>query len=113
MAQKKLLYRVIFQNQGRVYELYAKHVSQAALFGFVELDGLIFGAKSNVVVDPSEEALQREFEDTERTYIPIHSVIRIDVVEKRGQAKVYALTESGNKVTPLPTPIYTPVKRDS
>ncbi len=113
MAQKKLLYKVIFQNQGRVYELYAKNVSQAPLFGFIELEGLIFGAKSNVVVDPSEEALQREFEGTERTYIPIHSVVRIDAVEKRGQAKVYALSESGGKVTPLPTPIYTPVKRDS
>lgn len=113
MAQKKLLYKVVFQNQGRIYELYAKQVSQAPLFGFVELEGLIFGAKSNVVVDPSEEALQREFEGAERTYIPIHAVVRIDVVEKRGQAKVYTLSESGAKVTPLPTPIYTPVKRDS
>jgi hypothetical protein len=111
MAQKKLVYKIIFHNHGRVYELYAKHVSQSALFGFIEVEGLIFGAKSNVVVDPGEEALQREFADAERTYIPIHSIIRIDAVEKRGQAKVYALSESG-KVAALPTPIYTPVKRD-
>lgn len=113
MGQKKLVYKVVFQNQGRVYELYAKSVSSSDLFGFIELEGLIFGAKSNVVVDPSEEALQREFAGAERTYIPIHSVLRIDAVEKRGQAKVYALTDSGGKVSTLPSPIYTPLKRDS
>lgn len=113
MAQKKLVYKVVFQSQGRVYELYAKNVSSSELFGFIELDGLIFGAKSNVVVDPSEEALQREFAGAERTYIPIHSVLRIDAVEKRGQAKVYALAEGGGKVAAFPTPVYTPLKRDS
>ncbi|MCX8070934.1 MAG: DUF1820 family protein [Candidatus Binatia bacterium] len=113
MAQKKLLFRVVFHSQGRIYEVYAKQVSQSSLFGFIEVEGLVFGAKSNVVVDPSEEALQREFEGAERTYIPIHSVLRIDAVEKRGQAKVYTMAEGGAKVTPLPTPIYTPVKRDS
>lgn len=113
MAQKKLVYRIVFHNQGRVYELYAKSVSQPALFGFVEVEGLIFGARSNVVVDPSEEALRHEFEGAERTYIPIHSIVRIDAVEKRGVSKIHPLPESSGKVTPLPTPIYTPVKRDS
>lgn len=113
MPQAKLVYRVIFHNQGRVYELYAKSVSQSGLFGFVEVDGLIFGAQSNVVVDPSEEALRHEFKEAERTYIPIHSIVRIDAVQKRGVSKIHVLPEGGGKVASLPTPIYTPVKRDS
>ena len=61
MSQKKQIYKVIFVNQGKVYEIYAKSVSQGGLFGFVEIEGLLFGEKSTVVVDPSEEALQQEF----------------------------------------------------
>ena len=39
----KPIYRVVFLNQGKVYEVYARHVSQTgALFGFVEIEELIF-----------------------------------------------------------------------
>jgi hypothetical protein len=113
MAGKRRIYRITFLNQGKVYEIYAKRVDQGVLFGFVEVEGLIFGEKTTVVVDPSEEALQREFAGVERTYIPLHAVVRIDEVEKRGTSKIHAVPESGGKVTTLPTPIYTPVKRDS
>ena len=54
------------------------------MFGFVEVEGLLFGGKGSLVVDPSEERLQTEFAGVERTYIPMHSVIRIDEVEKKG-----------------------------
>ncbi len=113
MAHKKLVYRILFHNQGRVYELYAKSVSQSALFGFIEVEGLLFGERSQVVVDPSEEALRHEFEGAERTYIPVHAIVRIDAVEKRGASKILAAAEGGGKVTPFPVPVYTPAKRDS
>ena len=41
----------------------------------------------------------------------MHAVLRIDEVEKRGASKVHALGENA-KVTALPSPIYTPVRRD-
>ncbi|MFI5397953.1 MAG: DUF1820 family protein [Candidatus Binatia bacterium] len=113
MAAKKRIYRVVFLNQGKIYEVYAKNISQGELFGFVEIEGLLFGEKTTVVVDPSEEALQREFLGVERTYIPLHAVVRIDEVEKRGDSKIHSVPDVSEKVTPLPTTIYTPVKRDS
>jgi hypothetical protein len=114
MAQKKnQIYKVIFFNQGKVYEVYAKNVSQGGLFGFVEVDGLLFGEKTTVVVDPSEEALQMEFAGVERTYIPLHSVIRIDQVEKRGASRIHQVQEAGAKVAPWPTPIYAPTKKEN
>ncbi|MBP1687906.1 MAG: hypothetical protein H6Q33_4049 [Deltaproteobacteria bacterium] len=113
MASKKRIYKVVFANQGKVYEVYAKSVSQGTLFGFVEVEGLLFGEKTTVVVDPSEEALQREFSGVERTYIPLHAVIRIDEVEKRGCSKIHPVADGGGKVTPLPTTIYTPVRKDT
>jgi len=112
MSAKKHIYRIVFLAQGRVYEVYAKSISQGSLFGFVEVEGLIFGERSTVVVDPSEEALQREFAGVERTYVPMHTILRIDEVERRGTSKIHQVDESSSKVTSLPTPIYTPVKRD-
>ena len=55
----KPIYRVVFLNQGKVYEVYARHVSQTgSLFGFVEIEELVFDARKGVVVDPAEERLQ-------------------------------------------------------
>jgi hypothetical protein len=113
MAVKKHIYKIAFANQGKVYEIFAKSVSQGNLFGFVEVEGLLFGEKTTVVVDPSEEALQREFAGVERTYIPLHAIVRIDEVEKRGTSKIHPISEAAPKVTSLPTTIYTPLKRDS
>ena len=113
MAEKKRVFKIMFANEGRVYEIYAKRVSHGAMFGFVEAEELLFGEKTTVVVDPSEERLQAEFSGVERTYIPMHSVIRIDEVEKRGVSKIHAIDDKEGKVHRLPGAIYTPVKRDS
>ena len=85
MAQKSI-FRVVFHSQGNVYELYAREVSQGAMYAFVEVGDIIFGERSKLVVDPSEEKLKSEFSEVKRTYIPLHAVIRIDEVEKEGKA---------------------------
>jgi hypothetical protein len=109
---KKRAYRVMFVNEGKVYEIYAQRVSHGAMFGFVEVEGLLFGERTSVVVDPSEERLQTEFAGVERTYIPMHSVVRIDEVEKKGTSKIHAIDDKQGNIHQLPNPIYTPVKRD-
>lgn len=106
MAEKNV-YRIIFVNQGKVYELYARHVSQGGLFGFVEVGGLLFGERSAVVVDPSEERLKSEFEGVERFHIPMHAVIRIDEMDREGAGKISELPSQGGNVTPFPG-FYTP-----
>jgi len=100
---KQRLYRVTFTNQGQVYEIYARAVSHGGLLGFVEVEQLVFGEKSTVVVDPSEEKLKSEFASVTRTYIPVHAVVRIDEVSKAGPAKISPLPEGSGKVTPFPT----------
>ncbi|MES1947844.1 hypothetical protein C84B14_10857 [Salinisphaera sp. C84B14] len=101
---KQRLYRVAFFNQGEVYEVFARSVSQGALFGFVEIEKLVFGERSSLVIDPAEEKLADEFADVERSYIPMHSVIRIDEVTRRGTAKVTP-ANGDSKVRPFP--VYT------
>ena len=104
----KHVYKVQFLNNGRVYEIYAREVSHGGLFGFVEVAGLLFGEKTKLVVDPSEESLQREFEGVERTFIPLHSVVRIDEVQKRGHATIHAMSDAA-AVAPV---TYQPASKD-
>jgi hypothetical protein len=103
---KNSIFRVVFMSQGQVYEIYASQVGHGSLFGFVEVEELIFGERTSVVVDPSEERIKSEFEGVKRTYLPMHAVIRIDEVDKQGTSKISRL-EGGN-VAQFPVPVYTP-----
>lgn len=105
MSQEHL-YRVRFINQDKVYEIYAKSVFQGELYGFVIIEELVFDTQKTVVVDPSEEKLKTEFEGVKQTILPMHSIVRIDAVEQRGTAKITDYNSA--KVTPFPSPIYTP-----
>lgn len=100
------IYKVVFMNQGQVYEIYARSVGHGDLFGFVEVEELVFGERTTVVVDPSEERIKSEFAGVKRTYIPMHAVLRIDEVEKQGVSKI-SKVEGGN-VAQFPMPVYTP-----
>jgi len=103
------IYKVIFVNQGETYEVFARGVSHGDLFGFVEIEELVFGEKTTVVVDPSEERLKAEFEGVRRFFVPLHAVVRIDEVEKKtGAARVTSAEKGDDKVATFPTPIYTP-----
>jgi hypothetical protein len=106
------LFRITFLNQGQVYEVYAKRVSQGELLGFVEVEGLVFGQKTRVVVDPTEERLQREFEGVKRCYLPMHSVVRVDEVEKQGPSRI-SEAPKGSNVAAFPVPYFRPGGGDS
>ncbi|MEM1202305.1 MAG: DUF1820 family protein [Acidobacteriota bacterium] len=111
------LYKIIFVSQGQVYELYARQVSQGGLFGFIEVEELVFGERSKVVVDPSEERLKKEFEGVKRFYLPMHAVLRIDEVEKEGAGRISEVEVDGkgekSNIANFPMPIYTPTPSDS
>lgn len=97
------VYRIAFYNQGDIYELHAREVHQSNMYAFVEVEDIIFGERTSIVVDPSEERLKSEFEGVRRTYIPLQAVIRIDEVEREGANKIIA-SDGSNKVTPFPLP---------
>ncbi|HET7396445.1 MAG TPA: DUF1820 family protein [Gammaproteobacteria bacterium] len=101
------IFKITFMNQGKIYEVYARKVSQEGFWGFIEVEQLVFGERSGVVVDPGEEKLKDEFAGVKRTYIPMHAVIRIDEVAQEGVAKIVT-PEAGSNVTPFPMPVYTP-----
>lgn len=99
------LYRIAFINQGKIYELYARSIGQAEVYGFLEIADLVFDEGGGVVIDPAEEKLKDEFRGVSRTLVPMHSVIRVDEVKKRGQSKILELDGKGN-VTSFPGHYY-------
>ena len=100
----KHIYKVVFYNQEQVYEIYVKHIFQGDMYGFVIVEDFVFGEKSSIVVDPSEEKLKAEFEGVNRSFIPMHEIIRIDQVKKRGTSKILSATKEPGNVAKLYTP---------
>jgi hypothetical protein len=102
---EKHIYKVVFINQDQIYEVFVKNVYQSDIYGFVMIEDFVFGEKSPIVVDPTEERLRIEFEGVNRSYIPVQRIIRIDQVTKRGTAKIGALSKDGaegfNKVSAI------------
>ena len=93
---KMPIYKVIFHNQGEIYEIYARQIYQSDLYGFVEIEELVFGERSRMLVDPAEEKLKSEFEGVHRSYIPMHAIVRIDEVDKGGLGKITESKGSSN-----------------
>ncbi len=105
MTGNKTVFRIFFTSQGKGYELYARKVEQADLYGFVVVEGLLFGEKSSLLHDPAEESLKKEFEGVDRFLVPFHQISRIDEVDKEGRGKVISMTsgsEGGAATIPLP-----------
>jgi len=97
-------------NQGKVYEVYARKVSHGSMLGFVEIEELVFGERSGVVLDPTEERIKSEFENVKRSFLPMHSVLRIDEVSKRGPSKI---TQFDGNVAQFPGSLFTPPSGDA
>ena len=108
-TKTKPTFKIVFRHQDKLIELYAHEVSQSSMMAFIEVGDIIFDNRTDVVIDPAEEKLKAEFEGVNRSYIPMHSVVRIDEVDKKGVNKIHSLSDadkSGNvsSITPFPFP---------
>jgi len=102
MSNRKKIFKVVFHHQSKVYELYSKGVSQGSLYGFIEVEEFVFGERSKIVVDPTEEKLKSEFNGVTRSYIPLQAIIRIDEVDKEGSARISDAPASGGNIASFP-----------
>lgn len=100
----KPLYRLQFQHQDKLYVVYARHVASSSIWGFVEVGEFDFDTRQGVLVDPAEERLREEFADTRILHLPMHNVLRIEQVERRGAATIRDANEPSRVVTPFPLP---------
>ena len=84
----KSIYKVIFYNEGEIFEIYAREIYQSEMYGFIELEEIIFGEPNKVILNPGEEKLKSEFAGVKRSFIPLQAIIRIDEVERSGEGKI-------------------------
>ena len=102
---EKHIYRVLFHNQGQIYDVYVRGIFNSDVFGFVELENFVFRSETQVVIDPAEDKLRQEFESVRRVFIPMHAIVRIDEVEKEGTPKI--MDSTGTNIAPFPIPMPT------
>ncbi|MBZ9556484.1 MULTISPECIES: DUF1820 family protein [Modicisalibacter] len=105
----KSIYRVVFYNQGEIWELYARDIYQSDLWGFIEVESFVFEDASKLVVDPSSEKLRRTFEGVSRSYVPMNAIVRIDEVEREGTPRA---VKAEGKVAEFPRPFNMPPRDD-
>lgn len=99
----RVLYKITFLEAGKVYELYARRVGSSALWGFTEVADLVFDVGEGVVVDPTEERLRAEFADTRVLHLPMHSVVRVEEVDRK-HAVTIRDAATGDRVVSFPLP---------
>lgn len=87
----KQLYRISYRHHDEIYEIYAKHIEDSDMFGFIEVEDLVFGESSSDTLEPAEKRFRDEFTDVKTTFLPSHNIIRIDLVEKLGPAKIVGI----------------------
>ena len=97
----KTLFKVAFHSNGKVYELFAKAVDASLLPGFVVVSELVFEARGSIVLDPAEEKLRDEFADVTNLHLPMHTIIRIEEVSRRGTARIRD-SKTGENITNFP-----------
>lgn len=100
--QTKPVYRITFNNNEEIYEVYAENIHESDMFGFITVENFVFGEHTELVIDPSEERLKAEFNGVKRTYIPMHSVIRIDEVTKEGAARITSSKVNSSNIRHFP-----------
>lgn len=110
LMSEKHIYKIVFVNREQVYEVYAKKVYQGDMYGFIIIEDFIFGEKSTIVLDPSEEKLRIEFEGVTRSFIPMHEIVRIDQVERQGAAKIISEDQSSAQSSKVSS-LYFPEKK--
>lgn len=87
--KKEPIYRILFIQHDKQYELYSRYLSEESLMGFIEVEELIFQEiKPGVVINPTDEKLRAEFKNVKRAYIPMHAILRIDEMSQEGVATV-------------------------
>jgi hypothetical protein len=101
------IFKIRFYQDDHIYEIYARSLAQEAMFGFLEVEELVFAEGDSVIVNPEEERLRAEFKDVICTYIPMHAVLRIDEVKVEGVAKAIPTPKDANNIVrPFPSHLY-------
>lgn len=60
---------------------YAKAVNPSSYIGLIEISDIMF-MDSDILINPEDEKIRKEFKGVKRTFLPLSSIIRIDEIEE-------------------------------
>ena len=98
-VRSRTYYRVTFSHQNEVYQVCARRVGNAELWGLIEIGGFIF-RDSGVLYNPGEERVRKEFAGIRRVLVPYHAVHRVDEVEDTTEREIKIVPLEGVRAMP-------------
>jgi len=106
-SRERTYYRVTFTNESaaehELFQICARSVSASDMYGLVEISEFIF-PESQIVYNPGEERIRREFSGVKRTWLPYHAIVRIDEVPDTTASEIKIVSlESARAIEPRRT----------
>ncbi|MBZ4672767.1 MAG: hypothetical protein JG762_997 [Deferribacteraceae bacterium] len=64
-----------------ILTFYAKSVNPSSYIGLIEVSNILF-MDSEILINPEDEKVRKEFKGVKRTFLPLSAIVRIDEVEE-------------------------------
>jgi hypothetical protein len=99
--RQKTYFKVQFTHENELYQVCARTVRSSELYGLIEIADFIF-PENKLVYNPGEDRIRREFGGIKRTWIPYHSIARIDEVQdsQESEVKIVSLDSARKPAAP-------------
>jgi hypothetical protein len=60
---------------------FAKSVNPSSYIGLIEVSNILY-MDSEILINPEDEKIRKEFKGVKRTFLPLSAIIRIDEIEE-------------------------------
>ncbi|MCD8569002.1 MAG: DUF1820 family protein [Geovibrio sp.] len=68
-------------------------MNPSSFLGLIEVTDIVFMDSSDIILNPQDDKIKKEFKNVERTFLPLNSIIRIDEVILEKETPVIRLYE--------------------
>ncbi|GAB1534709.1 hypothetical protein ADMFC3_03400 [Geovibrio sp. ADMFC3] len=91
---KKKLFRIDFINAAKEnLTIHASNVNPSSFLGLIEVTDIVFMDSSEIILNPQDDKIKKEFKNVERTFLPLNSIVRIDEIILEKETPVIRLYE--------------------
>lgn len=88
----KKLFKINFINSEKeTLTIHASKVNPSEYLGLIEVSDIVFLDSSDIILNPQDDKIKKEFKNVERTFLPLNSIIRIDEVFFQKETQVVRL----------------------
>lgn len=97
MEKENCLYKITFNSQEKVFEIFAQKISHSELPGFLAVEGLLSGERrtsENRISWNERRAIDCLTSSIKCSYIPVNSIIRIDELEEQSSQQFKGFSEN-------------------